>query len=120
MNPEQAAPILFAFVGGDKPAPKGLSHIEIIGLQTVFTPSTLFPAGRMWEGAKRVYGDVANMPEELLLIIWGQKVVNARRVEKCPECGWAGDVFTLCPYHFDRQCPSCHGINGMVAGCTCP
>lgn len=111
---------LYAFVGNDKPPPKNLNPLEKIGLESVFTPSALFPPERMWEGAKRVYGTVENMPEELPLLIWGEKVVNARRVENCSQCGFAGDIFVLCPYHRDRECPDCGGINGTVVLCRCP
>lgn len=60
---------LYAFVGDEKPPPKTLNSLEKIGLESVFTPSKLFPPERMWAGARRVYGEVENMPEELLYII---------------------------------------------------
>lgn len=111
---------LYAFVGDEKPPPKALNCLEKIGLESVFTPTTLFPPERMWEGAKRVYGEVADMPEELPLIIWGVEVVEAGRTEDCPQCGWAGDIFVLCKYHQDRECKDCGGILGTVASCKCP
>lgn len=111
---------LYAFVGDEKAPPRNLNPLEKIGLKATFTPSTLFPPERMWEGAKRVYGDVADMPEGLPLLIWGKDVVDVRRVENCPKCGWAGEIYVLCPYHFDRQCPDCLAINGTVAPCRCP
>ena len=76
------------------------------------------PRGEVWTIAKHIWGD--EVPENTCLAIWGVEVVDARRVGDCVECGYAGDVFTLCKYHFDRQCPDCLGIPGTVASCTCP
>lgn len=108
---------LYDFVDNDKPPPKGSNFLEKIGLETMFKPSILLPAERMWEGAKRVYGEVENMPEELPLIIWGAEVVDARQLADCPLCGWAGDIFLLCAYHKYRQC-ECGSILG-INQCKC-
>ncbi len=71
----------------------------------------------IWATAKRIWGN--DIPSKTAWAIWGAAVVDARRVEECPECGWAGDVFMLCPYHQDRECPDCHGIAGTVFSCRC-
>lgn len=70
----------------------------------------------VWATAKQVWGD--EVPENTCLAIWGLKVVDARRTEDCPECGWAGSVFVLCPYHQYRQC-ECGAILGTVTQCSC-
>ena len=68
--------------------------------------------------AKKIYGD--EIPDMVSLAIFGPSVVDARRVENCPECGWAGEVYVLCPYHQDKECPDCHGIAGTLFPCKCP
>lgn len=72
----------------------------------------------VWAIAKDVWGD--NMPYRTARAIWGASVIDARSVEDCPECGFAGDIFLLCPYHESRQCPDCGGVQGCIANCTCP
>lgn len=73
----------------------------------------------IWQRAKAWYGGADNVLYEVAMIIWGPEVVDAKRVSECPECGWAGDVFVLCPYHKDRECPDCGGISGTLTPCTC-
>ena len=75
------------------------------------------PRDEMWAIAKRIWGD--DIPSRTAWAIWGAAVVNARRCEECPQCGWADDVFVLCDYHQDRECPDCHGVAGTVFSCRC-
>ncbi len=75
------------------------------------------PRDEMWAIAKRIWGN--DVPSRTAWAIWGAPVVDARRLEACPECGWAGDIFMLCDYHRDRECPDCGGIAGTVFSCRC-
>ncbi len=74
------------------------------------------PRDEMWAIAKRIWGD--DIPSKTAWAIWGEPVVDARRVEECPECSWAGDVFVLCPYHRGREC-ECGAILSTVTQCRC-
>lgn len=70
----------------------------------------------IWAIAKRIWGD--DIPSKTAWAIWGASVVDARRVEECPKCGDAGDIFLLCPYHQSREC-ECGAILGTVTQCQC-
>lgn len=72
----------------------------------------------VWATNRRIHRD--NVPYITCVAIWGKGVVDARRTADCPLCGFAGDIFVLCPYHQSRECPDCHGIWGTVASCRCP
>lgn len=69
----------------------------------------------IWAIAKGIWGD--EIPENTCLAIWGSEVVDARGVDDCPLCGYAGDIFLLCAYHQYRQC-ECGSILG-IHQCKC-
>lgn len=76
------------------------------------------PVEEVWAIAKSIWGD--EIPSKTAWAIWGETVVGAWRVEDCPECGFAGDIFVLCDYHQSRQCEICGGILGTLTSCRCP
>ena len=74
------------------------------------------PRDEIWAIAKRIWGD--DVPSKTAWAIWGAAVVDARRCEECPQCGWAEGIFVLCDYHKHRQC-ECGAVLGTVTQCKC-
>ena len=70
----------------------------------------------MWADVTRIYADA--VPYRTAKAIWGFEVVDARSVEDCPECGYAGDIFLLCGYYESRQC-ECGAVLGTTMQCEC-
>ena len=92
---------------------------EISGLTAGMKPYGQWCREDRWVYLLAIYGDSANMPEEIIQDIWGLEVLQAAMSPRdCPACAdMADDGNPLCAYHDSRCCVACGGVTYCKSWC---